>query len=417
MTSNRLPLVLGTLVSLSLSGAGCGSADSSSSEHPAAQDAPLATSCATPANGPVQGVDVSRYQGSFDWAAARAQGIAFGYASIGDGTGFGDPMFAANWANMAAAGVPRGAYQFFEPGDDAATQANLMVQAVGQLGAGDLPCMIDVETAGPNLAAAVQTWVDIVQAGTGKTPIIYTGPYFWEDNVGATNFGNNPLWIADYGPSCPLIPNGWSTWTMWQYSDGGGSLDHDVFNGSLSDLQALGGGGGSCTPQETQDAADFGCACVGGQASGGYCDGTGCTAQETQNAAAFGCACVDHQASGGYCDGTGCTPKETNDAADFGCACVDHQASGGYCDGTGCTAKETNDAAKFGCACVDHQASGGYCAGSGCTEKETSDAAKFGCGCVDHQGAGGACPGTGCTAAEEKACAAKNQTCSLHACT
>ena len=26
---------------------------------------------------------------------------------------------------------------------------------------------------------------------------------------------------------------------MWQYSDGGGSLDHDVFNGTLDQLKAL----------------------------------------------------------------------------------------------------------------------------------------------------------------------------------
>jgi lysozyme len=379
------PIPAAALLALSLAACG-GTPPASSSEHPASSDAPLATSCATPANGPVQGVDVSRYQGSFDWSAAHALGIAFGYASIGDGTGFPDPMFATDWAGMQAAGVLRGAYQFFEPGQDVAAQANLMVQAVGQLGAGDLPCMIDVETAGPNLAASIQTWIDIVQAGTGLPPVIYTGPYFWDDNVGSTAFGGTPLWVADYGPSCPLIPSGWSSWTFWQYSDGGGSLDHDVFNGSLSDLQALTGGGSGCTALQTQDAAAFGCACVDGQGNGGYCPGTGCTALETKDAAAFGCACVDHQGNGGYCPGTGCTALETKDAAEFGCACVDHQGNGGYCPGTGCTALETKNAADFGC------------------------------GCVDHQGAGGACAGTGCTAYEEKGCAAKGRSCSLHEC-
>jgi lysozyme len=377
----------------------------------------VSTSCGAPANGSVQGVDVSHYQGAFAWSGS---GLAFGYASIGDGVGYSDPMFAANWAGMQAAGVLRGAYQFFEPADDPTAQANMMVGAVGQLGAGDLPCMIDVEVtggqSGATIAANVRTWINVVQAGTGLTPIIYTGPYFWDDNVGDTSFGDIPLWIADYGPSCPDVPNGWSTWTIWQYSDGGGSLDHDVFNGSAGDLQALSGGGSGCTPVQTADAADFGCACVAGQPSGGYCPGSGCSATETGDAAYFGCACVDHQASGGYCDGTGCTVLETNDAADFGCACVDHQASGGYCSGSGCTVKETNDAADFGCACVDHQASGGYCSGSGCTVKETSDAADFGCGCVDHKPAGGACPGDGCTAREDAACKAAGQTCSMHQC-
>jgi lysozyme len=406
----------------------------------------ISNSCGAPSNGPVQGFDVSRYQGNFNWN----RGVAFGYASIGDGTGFSDPLFGSNWANMQAAGVLRGAYQFFEPGQDATAQANLMVAAVGQLGPGDLPCMIDVEVtggqSGATIAANVRTWINIVHAGTGLTPMIYTGPYFWDDNVGDTSFGDIPLWIADYGPSCPAVPNGWSRWTIWQYGDSGGSLDQDVFNGSLSDLQALSGGGGGCTPTQTSDAAYFGCACVGGAASGGYCPGTGCSATETSDAAYFGCSCVDHQASGGFCAGSGCTNLETEDAGKFGCSCVDHQASGGYCAGSGCTVLETQDAAKFGCQCVDHQGSGGFCPGSGCTALETEDAAKFGCQCVDHQGAGGfcpgsgctaletedaakfgcgcvdhkgnggACPGDGCTAHEEAGCTAAGKTCSMHHC-
>ncbi|HEY1960692.1 MAG TPA: GH25 family lysozyme [Polyangiaceae bacterium] len=207
-----------------------------------ASSAAVTTVCGAAPSGPVQGRDVSVYQGDFDWNAEKAAGVVFGYARIGDGLG-GDSQFAPNWSKMKAAGVLRGAYQFFEPGDDEVAQANLMIGAVGQLGDGDLPCMIDVEVtggqSGGTIASKVAHWIQLVQAGTGKAPIIYTGPYFWQDNVGSTAFGGTPLWVADYGPSCPLIPPGWSNWTFWQYSDGNGSLDHDVFNGALSDLQAL----------------------------------------------------------------------------------------------------------------------------------------------------------------------------------
>src|SRR5439155_8914997 len=116
-------------------------------------------------------------------AAATAGGTVFGYARISDGTGHVDATFAGNWSRMKAAGVYRGAYQFFEPGEDATTQANMMVSAVGALGDGDLPCMIDVEVtggqSGATIASKVKTWMDIVQNGTGKAPVIYTGSYFW----------------------------------------------------------------------------------------------------------------------------------------------------------------------------------------------------------------------------------------------
>jgi len=220
-------------------------------EDIASNAAAVTTVCGAPASGPIQGRDVSVYQGNFDWNAQKAAGVVWGYARIGDGLG-GDSQFAPNWSKMQAAGILRGAYQFFEPGEDEVAQANLMISAVGQLGAGDLPCMIDVETTGGQsggaIAAKVAHWIQLVEQGTGKHPIIYTGSYFWQDNVGSTSFGSTPLWIADYGPSCPLIPPGWSTWTMWQYSDGNGSLDHDVFNGSLSDLQKLAAAPGPVYP-------------------------------------------------------------------------------------------------------------------------------------------------------------------------
>ncbi len=228
-----------------LAAVACGAPPGGAPEETATTSEAVTTICGQPSNGPVQGVDVSVYQGNFDWGAAKAGGTVFGYARISDGTGTIDSTFDGNWANMKSAGVLRGAYQFFEPGEDETAQANLMVQKVGQLGAGDLPAMIDVEVTGgqtgATILAKVQHWLQIVQAGTGKAPIIYTGSYFWEGNVGAALNGTM-LWTADYGPSCPLVPNGWSGWAFWQYGDGGGSLDHDVFNGSLAQLQALAGG-------------------------------------------------------------------------------------------------------------------------------------------------------------------------------
>jgi lysozyme len=194
-----------------------------------------------------QGADVSKWQGNFDWNSA---GVVFGFARISDGTTYIDSYFDANWANMKAAGVLRGAYQYFRPGQNATQQANMMVAKVGKLGPGDLPCVIDVEStdgqSAATIASKVKTWLDIVEQGTGKRPIIYTGPYFWQDNVGTTAFSGYPLWIAHYGASCPSIPDGWNTWTFWQYCDGntqyctnGKGWDRDVFNGSLAELAAF----------------------------------------------------------------------------------------------------------------------------------------------------------------------------------
>ena len=67
--------------------------------------------------------------------------------------------------------------------------------------------------------------------------------------MGSTAFGSDPLWVANWGVSCPDLATGWSNWVFWQYSDTGtvggisGAVDLDEFNGTLAQLQSFAGGG------------------------------------------------------------------------------------------------------------------------------------------------------------------------------
>ena len=202
--------------------------------------------CGSSSSGGLQGVDVSEFQGDFNFAG---RGLSFGFARVSDGDTIIDPTFSEDWAHMKALGLKRGAYQFFRPSESVTAQAAIMVGRVGRLGAGDLPSVADVEvTEGESdatIGAKVREWAGLVEAGTGRKPIIYTYSSFFSSNPG---LGSYPLWIADYGPSCPSLPPGWSTWTFWQYSDGNGSLDHDVFNGTRAELDALADGGSNPAP-------------------------------------------------------------------------------------------------------------------------------------------------------------------------
>jgi lysozyme len=213
-------------------------------------EAEEASVCATGAV--VYGVDVSIYQGSVDWASVKGAGKDFAIARISDGTGTLDNTFATHWAGIKNAGMIRGAYQFFEPGEDPTAQANIVINAVGTLADGDLPVVADMEVTGGQGAATIvanlQTWVSKVQAGTGKAPMIYTAEGYWDGSVGSTAFGNLPLWAANWGVTCPTLATGWSTWKVWQYADNGtvsgisGNVDLDEFNGDLTALQAFAGG-------------------------------------------------------------------------------------------------------------------------------------------------------------------------------
>jgi GH25 family lysozyme M1 (1,4-beta-N-acetylmuramidase) len=232
----------------------------------------------------LKGIDISFYQGNVDWAKIKADGISFAFVRVSDGLANPDSKFARNWSNMKAVGLIRGAYQFFRPRLDAAKQAQLFLDMVGPLGADDLPPVIDVEDAGGQSPTVVkqkiQTWIDIVKAATGRTPIIYTGPSFWTNDIANPSFPEYPLWIANYGVTCPETPSTWDTWAFWQYTDSGttdgvdGPVDTNTFNGNMAALLALTGaaatcGDNQCTGAETTENCAVDCPPCGVIASAG----------------------------------------------------------------------------------------------------------------------------------------------------
>lgn len=225
--------------------------------------------CAGPET--LTGIDVSYYQGDIDWEAVAADGIAFAWIRVSHSTQFFDPQFDANLAGARAAGIPVGVYQYFEPTEDPIAQADFLLDHMGPLQPGDLPPMIDVESAdtvapGP-YADAIRAWLDRVEEVTGVAPFIYTGYYYWNDNVGTDEFIDHPLWMANYNPGCPLIPDYWGTWTIHQYcaceSIAGisGDVDGDTFNGNMDDLLGFTVGSGVCGDGQCVGAEDeFSCA-------------------------------------------------------------------------------------------------------------------------------------------------------------
>ena len=230
----------------------------------------------------VSGIDVSYYQGTIDWSAVAGDGIEFAFIRVSDGLGYPDPDFATYWADSRAAGVLHGAYQFFEPSQDPIAQADMLLQAMGPMQADDLPPVIDVEVTdgldSASVSTAVEAWVEHVQAAIGRAPIVYTGKYFWDDNVGA-NMSSSPLWHAQYTTaSCPDIASTWSSWALWQYDDAGavagipaGGVDMDRWNGDSASLHAFLGPGGPCgVIDATGGVIDNGDACfqAGGPPTG-----------------------------------------------------------------------------------------------------------------------------------------------------
>jgi lysozyme len=214
-----------------------------------------ADTCAAGAT--LQGVDVSVYDGTVDWAQVKASGRAFGVAKATEGATLEDSEFPTNWPAMKSAGIVRSAYHYFHCSSDPATQATFFLGVMGALESGDLPPSLDFEdtttcTASTGISMAIQ-WLDAVASATGTLPILYTSVNVLSNFQNTQSLaGHAQLWVASRGVTCPDLPAPFTAWSFWQYSltgtapglpNSNGMADLDEFDGDMSALLGLTVGG------------------------------------------------------------------------------------------------------------------------------------------------------------------------------
>jgi GH25 family lysozyme M1 (1,4-beta-N-acetylmuramidase) len=215
----------------------------------------VVTLTATAAQGvTLPGIDTSHYQHApvLDWTKVKGDGVKFAFLKATEGSTFKDPYFTSDWAQTKANGIYRGAYHFARPSvGTAAKQAAYFASVIGpQTGRGTLPPVLDLEATGGLSKSKLINWtsnfLQETERLTGRVPIVYVSPAFWEYWLGnSTAFHHYPLWIANYGVSSPRVPGGWPAWTFWQTNSTGkikgisGRVDSDLFNGDMTGLQKL----------------------------------------------------------------------------------------------------------------------------------------------------------------------------------
>lgn len=237
-----------------------GSPDAQASVAPAGALTARATSF-------LNGVDVADYQhpngAAISWSQVKASGQSWAVVKATEGTGYTNPYMTGDAAGARAAGLQLGLYHFGRPGltngsavPGAQAQADYFSSQINGVGGLQLPPTLDLEVTGGLTPSQLVTWTGAflqrVQSDTGRLPMIYTGPYFWTDNLGSTAFTQYPLWEADYTTAgAPMSFGGWSNYTLWQWTDGyyfspppisgiaSQYVDRDRFAGSTGQLTAL----------------------------------------------------------------------------------------------------------------------------------------------------------------------------------
>ncbi len=211
----------------------------------------------------LEGLDVSHHNADeggpidFDFIADN---YWFCFVKSTEGATVQDPMFLQNFMALRDRHILRGAYHFFRMmNPDIQGQINNFLNAgIDYRQKGILPPVLDVEpslkefqntaalTASKNdIVARMHTWLNAVEAKTGKTPIIYTSRHIWDDILKSpTGFERYPLWVASYSNTAtqPNMPLNWKNYIMWQYTENGtvnGKSGFDVNRLNISFQQLL----------------------------------------------------------------------------------------------------------------------------------------------------------------------------------
>lgn len=174
----------------------------------------------------VYGIDVSKYQGSVDWAKVATSGVKFAILRAGSSTNSGpyvDPTFEDNYKGCRENGIAVGAYIFTYATSAAEQDAELTVFLPALRGKTfGYPVFVDVEDKSltgigkATLTRLAKRYMDIIRQN-GFAAGWYSYTNFINNYLNAAELADYPLWVADYRASL-----GYSgQYAMWQYTSSG----------------------------------------------------------------------------------------------------------------------------------------------------------------------------------------------------
>jgi len=195
---------------------------------------------------PIQGIDISRWQGEIDWAAVKGAGTRFVYIKATEGGDHIDPAFQRNWEGARRAGIPRGAYHFVYWCRPAHEQAVWFKQQIPN-DPDALPPVLDLEWNGHSKTCPkkverslalekIRLMLTELEQLTGKKPVIYTDITFHKDILEG-EFNDYPYWIRSTAAK-PEVRYENRPWAFWQFTTTGripgikGDVDRNAFYGN-----------------------------------------------------------------------------------------------------------------------------------------------------------------------------------------
>lgn len=181
------------------------------------------------------GIDISRWQGMYDFEQAKKEGIEFAIFRCGgaDDKNIGmyyDSTYRRNYAECARLGIARGVYYLLDAAntDKAAEQARHCLSLVEGMKL-QLPVFADVEGEAlnaDNLTEIINRFCEIIkEAGYDAGVYASASPMVNLIDIRAIKEAGNAVWCASYTAE---IPNIGVDIDIWQYGGGSDNFIRDV---------------------------------------------------------------------------------------------------------------------------------------------------------------------------------------------
>lgn len=182
------------------------------------------------------GVDISRWQGMYNFEQAKREGIEFAIFRCGgaDDKNIGmyyDSTYRRNYAECARLGIARGVYYLLDASstEEAAEQARHCLSLVEGMKL-QLPVFVDVEGEAldaDNLTEIINRFCEVIkEAGYDAGVYASASPLINLIDVKAIKEAGNDVWCASYTAE---IPNIGVDIDIWQYGGGSDNFIRDVY--------------------------------------------------------------------------------------------------------------------------------------------------------------------------------------------
>lgn len=205
-------------------------------------------------------IDISHYQGHVDFDSLLQEPISAVISKASYGLTGRDNTYSNRESAAKAAGLLWGAYHFGTGEGTGQDQAANFLAAINYNGGSDLIALdfepnVDAKgnPLGPTMTLdQARGFVTTIYSKAGRYPLLYSNHFLTAQLHGAADpiLSNCPLWLAEYmltPTAVPTLPSGWTTWTLWQYTDGSvgqlphtvlgiGGCDRDFYIGTADDL-------------------------------------------------------------------------------------------------------------------------------------------------------------------------------------